>query len=284
MCGLHSLSGEVICRRCGTIFPEKEVTCESCGEKYDCYVAMCPSCGGTIEEEVCDDEGREEAVERFQLIPGVTQTMAGKLYDRGVRSFSDLVGMSLPEAERKRGLHRIIARRLMLSGLMAGGARGEEHLACVRCRGPLDANDLKCKVCGAPAGAAFLELQINGQKIKLGDYMDELYEFVKTTVGGSAAKEMGSEIATAIAELDEKDLKKDEYRSQIEAWREKGFDVTELDMLLEEDMDGFKEKSLEIIKAQVKRKESNVLRCPLCEFLLKESWMECPNCGAKFDR
>ncbi|MCJ2555804.1 MAG: hypothetical protein LN415_01675 [Candidatus Thermoplasmatota archaeon] len=284
ICGLSSSPAEMICPRCGTIFPEKEVECHSCGEAYDSYIAMCPSCGGTLEEEPTYDAGRGEAVHRFRLIPGVTEDMAGKLYDKGIKSFSDLIGMSLPPAERRRGLHRIIARRLMLSGLMLTEKKDKDQLACARCKGPLDANELRCKICGAAAGAAFLDLQVNGQTLKLGEYMDELYEFVKDTVHGSAAsKEMRSEITTAIAELDETEIEREEYRNQIEAWREKGFEVSKLESLLSADVEEFKKHSLDIIKSQVKKRESHVLRCPLCDFLLKESWFECPNCGARFN-
>ncbi|MFQ6127833.1 MAG: hypothetical protein ACE5QW_02875 [Thermoplasmata archaeon] len=285
VCGLSSPPAEIICPRCGTIFPEKEAECEGCGAKFDSIIAMCPSCGGTIDQEFHDDVGREEAVQRFQLIPGVTKDMASKLYDKGIRSFADLIEMSLPESERKRGLHRIIARRLMLSGLMIAEDERNEGLACVRCRGHLDENELKCQICGAPAGAAFLDLQIDGQTVKLGDYMDELYQCVKGTLRGStASKEIDSQIANAIAKMDEREIFRQEYRNQIEAWREKGFDVSELEEILDKDFEKFKERSLEIIKAQVKKKESDVLRCPLCNFLLKKSWKECPNCGAKFDQ
>ncbi|MFQ5910519.1 MAG: hypothetical protein ACE5IJ_07350, partial [Thermoplasmata archaeon] len=154
VCG-HAALGEIMCPRCGTIFPEEEVACQSCGEMFDSLVALCPNCGGSPDNVAPEDGGRQEAVQRFQLIPGVTQDMASKLYDKGIKSFADLIGMSLPEPERKRGLHRIIARRLMLSGLIMVEEKGHEGLACVRCRGPLDENELKCQICGAPAGAAF---------------------------------------------------------------------------------------------------------------------------------
>lgn len=284
VCGHATPIGEVMCQRCGTLFPEREMECQVCGEKYDSIVAVCPSCGGTPDEEFQDDMARQEAVQRFQLIPGVTEDMADKLYDKGIRSFADLIGMSLPESERRRGLHRIIARRLMLSGLAVAEEKAQDELSCARCRGPLDANELKCQICGAPAGAAFLELQINGQTVKLGEYMDELYQFVKNTVRGRATKEIGSVFASAMAELDERQIVKEEYRNQIKAWREKGFDVSGLEEILENDYENFKERSLKLIKAQVRRRGRNVLRCPLCDFLLKESWRDCPNCGAKFHR
>jgi rRNA maturation endonuclease Nob1 len=284
ICGLLSSIGDMSCPRGGTIFPEKEVKGDECGDAYDPYIAMCPSCGGTLQDEVVYDEGRDEAVQRFQLIPGVTQDMAGKLYDKGIKSFSDLIGLSLPDTERRRGLHRIIARRLMLSGLMLTEKKAEDELACARCKGPLDANELKCSICGAAAGAAFLDLQINGHTLKLGEYMDELYVFVRDTVKGSAAsKEIRSEITNAIAELDGREIEREEYRNQIEAWREKGFMVSELEALLDKDVEEFKKRSLELIKAQVRKREEHVLRCPLCDFLLKETWKECPNCGAKFN-
>ncbi len=79
ICGLSSSPAEMICPRCGTIFPENEVECQSCGKIYDSYIAMCPSCGGTLEEEPSYDAGRDGAVHRFRLIPGVTEDMAGKL-------------------------------------------------------------------------------------------------------------------------------------------------------------------------------------------------------------
>jgi predicted amidophosphoribosyltransferase len=279
-----SSAGDIMCPRCGTIYPEKEVKCDDCGEAYDSYIAMCPSCGGSLQDEVEYDEGREEAVQRFQLIPGVTDDMARKLYARGIKSFSDLIGMSLPDAERRRGLHRVIARRLMLSGLMLTDKKTEDELACARCKGPLDANELKCSICGEAAGAAYLDLQVKGHTLKLGEYMDELYVFVKDTVRGSTtSKEIRSEITTAIAGLDEREIEREEYRNQIEAWREKGFKVSELETLLKKDIEQFKKRSLELIKAQVRKREEHVLRCPLCDFLLKESWIECPNCGAKFN-
>lgn len=284
MCGHSSTLGEIICSRCGTIFPEEELECKTCGKKFESFVAFCPSCGQAPDRESPENGSRDEAVQRFQLIPGVTRDMASKLYDRGITSFADLIGMSLPESEKKRGLHRIIARRLMLSGLIMTQRESKEGPACARCRGTLDENDLKCQICGAPSGGAFLELEIGEKTVKLGDYMDELYEYIKNTLhGAKATKEIGSEIAQAIAKMDERELLKQEYRNQMEAWREKGFDVSGLEEILEKDIKKFREKSLEMIKAQVRKRESDVLRCPLCEFLLKKDWRECPNCGAKFD-
>jgi hypothetical protein len=70
----------------------------------------------------------------------------------------------------------------------------------------------------------------------LEDYLDDVKEF----------KEQ------AKASLKKGKVVKKQFEIQLEAWKEKGFDVGELEPLLETDVLAFKEKSKEILKAQKK--------------------------------
>ena len=60
---------------------------------------------------------REIVMKSFSIVPGITVEGAEKLYKMGFKNFSDLVGKTLQDKHRKSGLHRTIARRIILTKL-----------------------------------------------------------------------------------------------------------------------------------------------------------------------
>lgn len=288
VCGFMAPLSDVVCPRCGTIFPDKRMVCERCGRIFSSCIPICPNCGkvpGSDEDEI--PEGlRVAAIERFTLIPGITEEMAGRLYDRGIRTFAGLVERTLPENQRQRGLHRILARRILLSGLKQEvPSKDVKTLTCTRCHGPLGKEDTECPICGAPVGYTLAELEPEFVETKLDEYLDDLRAFVFEAVKKTGAfPPERTEVSQAIAQIREDQLVRAECLQQIDAWRRKGFEVAGLRELLDESIEAFKEKSIAIIKRQINLKsEDGSFRCPLCQAPLQATAQECPNCGAKFE-
>ena len=74
-----------------------------------------------------------------------------------------------------------------------------------------------------------------------------------------------------------------EFGAQIEAWRERGFDVDPVLVLLAQHPNNFRERAVRLIRSQIRKKmEGGTFKCPLCEVYLEPAAEECGNCGAKF--
>ena len=94
--------------------------------------------------------------------------------------------------------------------------------------------------------------------------------------------EVREELFLAAAGVDPDDVLRDEYRRQIDAWRDKGFDVSGAERLLNRDLDTFRRRSARLIRAQTRKGSEKRHRCPLCEFEIPDRAKECENCGARF--
>src|SRR5207247_1960350 len=74
-----------------------------------------------------------------------------------------------------------------------------------------------------------------------------------------------------------------EFGAQIEAWRERGFDVDPVLVLLAQHPNNFRERAVRLIRSQIRKKmEGGTFKCPLCEVYLEPAAGACGNCGAKF--
>ncbi len=136
-----------------------------------------------------------------------------------------------------------------------------------------------CPVCGSDMGP-----QINPRDIerKIRDVTREIAELAADPDVREMPADVREALFQAAAGVDPDDVLRDEYRRQIDAWREKGFDVSGAERLLNVDLDAFRRRSARLIRAQThKRDDSN--RCPLCEFELAPRARDCENCGARFD-
>lgn len=105
------------------------------------------------------------------------------------------------------------------------------------------------------------ELEL-GPDEKLFDKLDKVHRALKgsrvrytvTTLADSSRPLEGDKEARSVAplvELKPSDVKRSVYREKLDRWREMGLDVSELEALLEEDIDHFKEASKEFLKVHL---------------------------------
>jgi len=91
------------------------------------------------------------------------------------------------------------------------------------------------------------------------------------------------EYVQVFAGADPEDFLREECEHQIDAWRQKGFDVAPVEQLLEEDLSSFRAGGTRLIRLQAMKKAgSGAYRCPLCEISVESTAEECGNCGARF--
>jgi RNA polymerase subunit RPABC4/transcription elongation factor Spt4 len=244
------------------------------------YLATCPYCGRARGEvEIVGDDNRDETIRRLTLIPGVDTKVASGLYLDGIRDFADVIALSLPESERERGLHKILARRIIISEL--GKKKAEQVVPCGRCKGPVPIHSDTCPICGAKMEVTpEMKLQEIGDKV--GEAVASIYgQLADDASFRSMPAELQEELVSALSDVDEEELLRQEYREQIEAWEEKGFDVDALRKLLDWDIRLFKEESVKLIQVQIqRRKDEGQQTCPLCHSLVPAEAEKCPNCDA----
>ncbi len=282
ICGASVDEDALKCPNCGTLLPREVRRCRHCGEVMQAYAATCPYCGKPRDEAEPEDEGdRDEIIRRLALAPGVDEKVAAALYQDGVRDFAEVLALSLPESERKKGIHKMLARRLIISELKKREAP-EEYVPCPRCGGPVSMDSEVCDVCGETLVAPpALKIKQIGDRV--GEAIQEVYGRLSDDAGfRRMPPELQDEMMDALSSVDEDELLRQEYREQIAAWEEKGFDVTALQKLLDWDIRLFKEESIKIIKAQIERqRDEAVAKCPLCQEELPAGARVCPTCGAK---
>jgi hypothetical protein len=138
---------------------------------------------------------------------------------------------------------------------------------------------LVCPVCGSDSGP---QIDPKGLERKIQDVTREIVELAADPDFREMPAEVREELFLAAAGVDPDDVLRDEYRRQLDAWRDKGFDVSSAERLLTTDLDAFRRRSARLIRAQA-RKGGRGTRCPLCEFELPPRAKECENCGARFD-
>ncbi len=212
--------------------------------------------------------------------PGITEAQARELVARGFHDFSDVVRLALPESAVKQGLHHAIARRALLAEIAPKVRRVAKGDRCPVCgsRWPKDAE--RCPTCGS-AATTVLRVEQTEQEVE---------RVAGEIIGASGETDFRERLETirrgiedTFQGVDPKDLMREEYGRQIDAWRAKGFDVTPLEALLAADVDEFRKQAVRLIRGQIRRKAvGGAPRCPLCNEALAPEATECGNCGAKF--
>lgn len=279
-CGVCGFTTEApICPRCATILARGEAVCPTCGKVFSGPIALCDTCGARVgpSEGSADDE---ESVRLVASVPGISKAQAEALVARGVRNVSDVIRLALPESDVRKGTHHAIAHRILLGDPPSGAASPGAPDRCPACGAAwLDDAD-GCDACGFRPGL-YVDLDLVARKLQ------EVTQEIVGLSADPAFREMPvavrEEIAEVLTAVDTHDLLREEYEHQINAWRERGFDVTPLERLLDADLAAFREHGTRLIRAQaLKKSDGGRYLCPLCEAVLSASAEECGNCGARF--
>ncbi len=279
-CGVCGFGSEgAVCPRCNTILLRGQAICAKCGKLFPGWIAECDSCGTSLGPEMTLPSD-EESVRLLASVPGISEARARQLVARGFHDFSDIVRLALPESAVRKGLHHAIARRALLADLIPkvpAVARGDR---CPVCGSPWPADADRCTTCGSAASA---EAPVAAVEQKLEQVTGEIVALSHDEDFREMPEDVRRELLDAFGGLDPEALVREEYRRQVEAWRAKGFDVGPLEDLLASDLEGFREKSVRLIRAQILKKvEGGEFRCPLCDVVLPPEAEQCENCGAKF--
>ena len=250
VCGFESRAA--ICPRCNTILRAERAVCRTCGRAFDGWIANCDACGGLTVGEPKGPSDRE-AVKTLSSVPGISESRAKELVAKGFRDFADVIRLALPESAVRVGLHHTIARKALLLDLVTRQEPHESGAQCPMCGAAWLVHATRCPACGSSE-----DFQGMPESVR-----DELLQ--------------------AFGGVSPEDLLREEYEHQVEAWRRKGFDVTSVELVLAEDLPHFRERTPQLIRAQVMKKaESGKYRCPLCEVAVDRMAEECGNCGARF--
>ncbi len=276
VCGFKS--DNAVCPRCNTILLRGQAICPKCGKLFSGWIALCDACGANLGPEP-QGPADEEAVRLLASVPGISPERARALVARGYRDFSDIVRLALPESDVQKGLHHAIARRALLADLAPKIDRPASSDRCAVCGSAWPAGADQCATCGS----ASAHLPVETVEQKLQEVAGELVGLAEDEDFREMPEDVRLELLDAFGGLSPEDVVRDEYRRQIDAWREKGFDVAPLEALLATDLDAFRERSVRLIRAQIlKKAERGQFRCPLCDVRLPPAAEQCENCGAKF--
>ncbi len=278
VCGFAT--GEAVCPRCATILLPDRAICPKCGKMFSNRIAVCDACGAGVAADLDDSE--EEAVKAFALVPGLDERTARNLYAKGFRDFADVIKLALPPAAVRRGLHHTISRKILLSSVAPKAPARQDLTRCLACRVIVAESETKCPACGAALGPEAEEAYI---KQTLAGVRGSLTTLSEDPDFRAMPEEVRQEILRAMEGMlgGPEPLEDDEIHRQIEAWREKGFDVEPVLLLLAQHPSNFRDRAVRIIRAQIRKKmEGGMFKCPLCEERLEATAEECGNCGAKF--
>jgi len=272
-CGVCGFETEdPACPRCGTILLRGQAICPKCGKLFSGWIAACDGCGASLGLDP-EHPGDPEAVRLLASVPGISEERAKILVAQGFRDLSDITRLALSESDVRRGLHHTIARRLLLAGLAPRGPTPAPACRCPACGAQMVADSDRCATCGSATSTGIPREAVE----------QKLQTVASEIVALAQDEDVRRELLSALGGLSSEDVMQDEYRHQIDAWRDRGFDVTALDSLLATDLEGFRERSVRLIRAQIrKRSQGGEYRCPLCEARLPAAATECENCGAKF--
>jgi hypothetical protein len=194
-----------------------------------------------------------------------------------------MIKLGLPESAVRRGLHRTISRKILLSGITPKATARIGRTECLSCHAMALETETRCTACGAALGPAaeqaFIEKkleEVQGSFSSLAEDPD--FKSMPDTVRAEILSEMGT-----MLDANGEAVPDDEFHMQIEAWRAKGFDVEPVLVLLAQHPNNFRSRAVRLIRAQIRKKnEGGQYRCPLCDLLLAPSAEDCPNCGARF--
>src|SRR3989441_4010427 len=277
VCGFRS--AKPVCPRCNTILRPDRAVCATCGKAFDGLIAACDACGAPTELENATREERE-AVGSLSSVPGISEERAKGLAAKGFRDFADVVRLALPDSAVRQGLHHTIARKALLADLVPRPPHAVSGARCLMCGAAWFANATRCASCGSS-----FDLEFNPAAIerRLQEITGDLVNLAADEDFQGMPEDVRNEIMQAFGGGARDGLLREDYSHQIEAWRTKGFDVEQLEPLLEEDLLHFRERSARLIRLQVgKKADSGKYRCPLCEVRLESTAEECGDCGARF--
>ncbi|TLZ64517.1 MAG: hypothetical protein E6K13_02250 [Methanobacteriota archaeon] len=279
VCGL--LTKAAACPRCATVLIPDEATCPKCGKMFTRRIAECDACGSKIASDL--DDAEEDAVDGFALVPGMDEATARRLYARGFRDFADVIKLGLPESAVRRGLHHTISRKILLKSVTPKAAPSRVgRTTCLQCHATVLESEAACPSCGAPLGAdaeiAFIEeklSEVQSSHAPLAEDPD--FKSMPMVVRQEILQEIGTMLLAPSLPTDT------EFAAQIEAWRERGFDVEPVLLLLSQHPNNFRERAVQLIRSQIRKTmDGGLFKCPLCEMYLEPTAAECSNCGAKF--
>lgn len=277
VCGHRS--AEAVCPRCGTILLRDQAICPRCGAMYRGPVAHCDACGREIEVRPADPD-EATAVRGMTLVPGLDEATARQLYRKGFHDFSDVLRETLPRRAVDRGLHVTIARKLVLAELSPSRAAVPETVVCAECGESVPAGTGTCPSCGTSLAP---EDQSRAIERKLAQITGVVPHLESDPDFRTMPEAVRLEIVQALGASEAEEGPYPEMLQQVEAWRRKGFDVTELERLLAEDPESFRSRGVRMIRSQIlKRRNGATFRCPLCDETLEPAVEECGSCGAKF--
>ena len=256
-----------------------EAACPTCGKVFQGPIALCDTCGDRVDAADGPAED-EEAVHLLENVPGISKAQAETLVAHGFHDVSDVVRLALPESEARKGLHHTIARRVLLGDVPSAVTSSASLSRCPVCGAAWLADAEDCGSCGF-AIHSYVDLESVGAKLR--EVTREIVGLTADPAFREMPAEVREEITHVLAAVDTHDRLREEYEHQIEAWRERGFDVTPLERLLDADLEAFRERGTRLIRAQaLKKAEGGRYRCPLCETILAPSAEECGTCGARF--
>src|SRR3990170_1805584 len=174
------------------------------------------------------------------------------------------------------------SRKTLRQRAAPAAPKRQDRTRCLACRAVVPESETTCPACGAALGPeaeqAYMEKTLAGVRGSL-EVLSEDPDFQ------SMPEAVRREILSAMEGMLQgpEATEDDEYTRQIEAWREKGFDVEPVILLLAQHPSNFRERAVRIIRAQIRKKmEGGMFKCPLCEERLESTAEECGNCGAKF--
>jgi len=227
--------------------------------------------------EDCDDS---EALRALASFPGVTEERAKDLVAQGFRNVSDLVRLALPDGAVRLGLHHTIARKALLVSLGASRERDVSEPRCPMCGAAGHPGVDRCASCDSTSAEA---LDPKAMERKVQELSGEIVDLTTDADFQGMPADIRNEFLQASAGVGQEGLLREECRHQIDAWRLKGFDVTAVERLLDEDLGQFRERSARLIRDQLRKDpRSGTNRCPLCEMRLESTAEECSHCGARF--
>ena len=213
-------------------------------------------------------------------IPGISAEQAKDLVARGFQDFSDVVRLALPEMAVQLGLHHAIERRALLVDLIGEPERPENEAPCPTCGAAWIGIAGRCATCGSPAA---FDLDRDGVEQKLEAITGEIVDLDLDDDFLGMPEAVRDEYVQVFAGADPEDFLREECQHQIDAWRQKGFDVAPVEQLLAEDLSSFRAGGTRLIRLQAMKKAgSGTYRCPLCEISVESTAEECGNCGARF--
>jgi len=297
LCGLPC--EDAVCARCNTVIEWEKATCPICGRMYSTAIAVCDVCDAALKTPE-DLEGEEKEIKHLMLIAGISRDAAKTLYLQGIHDFSDLVKLALPPKAAKMGLHKTIARRMMMTDFVRRGQLGDGD-KCPICSGPYNPETGFCEKCRYSPLPEWSERWIRDRLDKVTEGVeslvahpdfegmpDETKRQVLSEINGMLEpvyneERLVEELEQVFGSLDKEEEQVGQYKMQIEAWRSRGFDVSELEKLLVRNPDEFRLNCVKILRLQIsKRFKDFKFTCPLCEANVAAEATECPNCGALF--